>query len=93
MTAKKLHFGPLEKGKPFLTFHGTMKRADLAFYEGYDPNFIWKKVAALFGIYKNAASFKECALSWGWPFDATEEGFLGALATEIHCAGFHQIEG
>ena len=93
MTAKKLHFGPLKPGKVFLTIHGTLSEADLAFYEGYDPTFICKKAAALFGIYSNAASFKEFAASWECPVDSTDEGFLGALATEIHCASFHQFEG
>jgi hypothetical protein len=93
MTANKLHFGPLKPEKPFLTVHGTMNNADLAFYEGYDPNFIWRKAVALFGIYSNAASFKESAASWEWPVDSTDEMFLGAVAAEIHCASFHQIEG
>jgi hypothetical protein len=88
----KLHFGALKKEKPFLTFHGSISEADLAFYDGYDPDFIAKKVVTLSTILNHPAAFAEATKAWAEPLDTTEDTYLGAIAAEIHCAAIHQSE-
>ena len=89
---KKPFTGAL-KEKPILLFHPSVPDADFAFYDGYDPEFIFKKVAVLLSVYKHAELFDEAAAGWGDAFTTKEIGYRGALATEIHCATFHQAEG
>jgi hypothetical protein len=89
---KKAFIGPLKPDKPFLLLR-PLSRAELAFYEGYDPDFIAKKAAVLFAAYKSSEAFTGFAESIGWSLDCNDASFFGALATELHCATFHQYEG
>ena len=91
MTSTKLHFGALKKDKVFLTIHQTMKRADAAFYDQYDPQFLAKKASLLYSIYKNVDEFWK--LSEGWAIRLPDqEQLLSIIATELHMASFHQTE-
>jgi hypothetical protein len=91
MTSPKLHFGALKKDKVFLTIHQTMKRANAAFYDQYDPQFLAKKASLLYSIYKNADEFWK--LSEGWTIRLPDQGqLLSLVATELHMASFHQTE-
>jgi hypothetical protein len=90
---KKPFAGPLKHEKPFLPFRQPPSRVELAFYEGYDPDFLAKKASALFAAYQNPKAFADFASLTGWPLDPGDSSFFGALATELHCATFHQYEG
>ena len=70
-----------------------MHAADLYFYQGYDPEFILKKAMALKTIYMYPTEFSDFSKSVNCDIEAQDAAFLGALATELHCAAFHQIEG
>ena len=90
MPSAKLHFGPLKDNKLFLTIHQTPPAADAVLYEGYDPLFLSKKAAILYGIYKNTGAFQACSESWDVRVEVSNEDLQSMLATELHNASFHQ---
>jgi hypothetical protein len=75
-----------------LTFHQTGELADKAFYESYDAHFLVKKAALLNGIYQNASAFRKASQEWKVKFEMEESDLLSLIATELHCASFHQAE-
>lgn len=79
----------LKNEKPFLLFRPSVAEADLAFYRDYDPEFLLKKAVCLAAIYKQPEAFADVMQ---WPHDEFRETFLGSIATELHCAAFHQCE-
>jgi hypothetical protein len=87
--SKKSQVVRLKNEKPFLLFRPSVAEADLAFYRDYDPEFLLKKAVCLAAIYKQPEAFADVMQ---WPHDEFRETFLGSIATELHCAAFHQCE-
>lgn len=92
MPKDEQHFGPLKRDQPFFTNYGTKDGADKTFYDGYDPLFLARKAAVLYGIYKNYSGFMDCSESWNLGSSVGEEELKTLLAVELHCASFHQAE-
>ena len=92
MPLSEPHFGSLKRDQPFLTIYQTMHAADKVFYQSYDPLFLAKKAAVLYGIYKNHASFLACSEPWNMGSAVGKQELLTMVATELHCTSFHQTE-
>ena len=82
--------GRLKDDKPFLLCRPSARKADLAFYRDYDPEFLLKKALCLATVYKQSGAFSDLMQ---WPHGEFDRTFLGSIATELHCAAFHQCEG
>ncbi len=70
----------------------TVQQADAAFYESYDALFVVKKARLLHRLYReSAAAVSELENTAASP-DPDGEELRTLLATELHCAAYHQTE-
>lgn len=88
-----LHFGPLKEDREFLMYrYATPSEADAAFYASYDASFLVRKCQLLYSLYEQSDSQGSGMRPGGLSFDGSEKELRTFLATELHCAVFHQAE-
>lgn len=70
----------------------TRREADLRFYEGYDPNFLFRKADLLFFTYMRREEFKTFAESLNGPITDLTDAYFHGVAAELHCTALQQFE-
>ena len=65
---------------------------NLRFYEGYDHNFLWNKVEALYLIIENPDKFRSLISDAGGNPDDIKDKYFETLRAHIHFSEFQQFE-
>jgi hypothetical protein len=89
----EFHLGPLKKDRQFLTFqYATVLEADADFYEAYDALFLVRKARLLYRVYEDSIASSSASRNGDASPARDEVELRTLLATELHCAAYHQTE-
>jgi hypothetical protein len=84
-------FDPMSKKKPYMLFR-IPHEADLRFYDGYDPKFLFRKADTLFFVYQNRDEYRKFVETCGGSAEEMDDNYFHGLAAELHCSAMQQSE-
>ena len=79
------------KAKPYLLFR-SHEQANIRFYEGYDPSFLFRKADLIYFAYSRRDEFLTFLNSANCSTEGFNDAYFHGIAAELHCSSFQQFE-